>query len=95
MATSILSIFPREHNGDDWLPFIAGTAHGPEGHGPVFGDHASIASLFGEEKRAGEQDHRSVLPPGGPGGTPTHPEQVPGPPLHALPQHLFQVARVD
>jgi len=95
MATSILSIFPGEHNGDDWLPVIAGTAHGPEGHGPVFGDHASIAGLFGEEKRAGEQDHRPVLPAGGPGGTPAHPEQVPGPPLHALAWHLLQVARVD
>jgi len=95
IATSILSIFPGKHNGDDWLPVIAGTAHGPEGLGPVFGDHASVAGLFGKEKRAGEQDHGPVLLAGGPGGTPAHPEQVPGSPLQALARHLLQVARVD
>jgi len=89
------SVFPGEHNSDDWFPPVPRATDCPQGRRLLLGDLGPSHGFPAGEEYAPKRHGRPVPAAIGPGSIGEGPEEIPGPAGDTLPGHLVQVSGVD
>jgi len=89
------SVFPGEHNSDDWFSPVPRATDRPQGRRLLLGDLGPSHGFPAGEEDAAIRHGRPVPAAGGPGSVRKRPEEIPDPARDTLPGHLVQVSWVD
>jgi len=89
------SVFPGEHNSDDWFSPVPRATNCPQGRRLALSDQGSSHGFIARKEPAPKRHGRPVPAAIRLGSVRKSPEEVPGPAGHTLPLHLVQVPGID